>query len=466
MQNAKEMRTLALKEPSAASYGDADNIDLDAVVRWALPVAPLVAASLSVLSYTLSPVAELHESNLYLAFFASALIGFLSALLVCRAGRFASKALGVVDAVVLECAFAFFMLGYPMTQPLSGFTWAAVAMTGYSAASLLVLWLPYQPVGTERTEMFGFAVAFLCGFLIRVVQILLPPLMLGFLFPLATVIPLLVVQRRKPRSFKLDRSGIAVGSLGKAAPLAMRFVVIGMGMGLMGNGAYNADYSAGLLAVLLIAASLYRRAPALRTVSHVAPALMVIGLCMWLLPESGAPLAVYLAGCGSLTVWLLCSARGSILLTGVLLSAATVLCLVGLAVQQVLAGAFSMEGASMVVALVIAMVVIDVVCGMLGLKDRAELFEGSLEVRQEPQDERACARAVEQAFLAYQLSARELEVAAFLLENRSVGYICASLGLSQSTVKTHIRHIYGKMDIHSKDELQLLARGRETRSSS
>ena len=44
-----------------------------------------------------------------------------------------------------------------------------------------------------------------------------------------------------------------------------------------------------------------------------------------------------------------------------------------------------------------------------------------------------------------------------MLENRSVGYICSSLGLSQSTVKTHIRHIYGKMDIHSKDELQLIA---------
>lgn len=467
-RNEKGMRTLGLQQLSDVSHDGADNIDLNAVVRWALPVSPLVAATLSVLSYTLSPVAEPHESNLYLVFFAAALIGYLSAMLVCRAGPFASKALGVVDAVVLECAFAFFMLGYPMTQPLSGFTWSAVAMTGYSAASLLMLWLPYQPSSTQRTEMFGFAVAFFSGFLIRVVQILLPPLMIGFLFPLATAIPLLVAQCRAFRPLKRDRPGLAVGSLGKAVPLAMRFVLIGMGMGLIGNGAHNADYSAGLLTVLLIAASLYRRVPALRTVTHVASALMVIGFCMWLLPESGAPFAVYLAGCGSLTVCLLCSARGSILITGVLLSSATVFCLAGIAIQQVLVSAFHVDGASLVVVLIMAMVAIDAVCRMLGLEDSAEFFEDAMETRRSSQDEKGGARELvtESALQGYRLSAREREVAAFLLENRSVGYICASLGLSQSTVKTHIRHIYGKLDIHSKDELQLIVRQKQNRKSS
>ena len=158
-------------------------VDPYSVFSWALPVSPLVASSLSVLSYTLSPAVGPYERGFYLAFFSAALAGFLSAMLASRASRAVSKVLCVIDALVLECAFVFFMLGWPTTQPPSGFTWAGVVMTGFSAASMLMLWLPYRPSSTMRAEMLGFAVALFAGFLIRIVQGVFPPLMLGLLFP-------------------------------------------------------------------------------------------------------------------------------------------------------------------------------------------------------------------------------------------------------------------------------------------
>ena len=442
-------------------------VDPYSVFSWALPVSPLVASSLSVLSYTLSPAVGPYEGGFYLAFFSAALAGFLSAMLASRASRAVSKVLCVIDALVLECAFVFFMLGWPTTQPPSGFTWAGVVMTGFSAASMLMLWLPYRPSSTMRAEMLGFAVALFAGFLIRIVQGVFPPLMLGLLFPPAAAIPLFFVLGRalQPKvGFPPENPSCPTG---RAAPLAVLFVIVGMGMGLIGHGTHNADYSAGLLAVLLIAASFCRGHSPSSVVSYAAPALMVAGLCLWLLPESGAPFAVYLAGCGSFAVYLLCAVRGNALLAGALLGAATACCLVGIVVQRVLVEVFSVDPSSLVVALVMAVAAVEAVCGMLGLEDCSRLFDrmsvageratgkGS---RAEPERGRpSSADDVARMFEEYRLSSRELDVASYLLENRSVGYICSSLGLSQSTVKTHIRHIYGKMDIHSKDELQLIA---------
>ena len=40
-----------------------------------------------------------------------------------------------------------------------------------------------------------------------------------------------------------------------------------------------------------------------------------------------------------------------------------------------------------------------------------------------------------------------------LAQGRSQPYIRETLFLSKNTVSTHIRHIYRKLDIHSKEEL-------------
>lgn len=53
----------------------------------------------------------------------------------------------------------------------------------------------------------------------------------------------------------------------------------------------------------------------------------------------------------------------------------------------------------------------------------------------------------------YGLSSREQDVLMLLGKGRDVPYIREKLLISRNTVNTHIRHIYQKMDIHSKQEL-------------
>lgn len=53
----------------------------------------------------------------------------------------------------------------------------------------------------------------------------------------------------------------------------------------------------------------------------------------------------------------------------------------------------------------------------------------------------------------YFLTARETEVLALLLAGRSVPYIAERLHLSDNTVKTHVRHLYTKLDVHNRQEL-------------
>ena len=51
------------------------------------------------------------------------------------------------------------------------------------------------------------------------------------------------------------------------------------------------------------------------------------------------------------------------------------------------------------------------------------------------------------------LTARELDVLVPLVRGRSAASIASTLGMSTETARTHIRHIYQKTDIHSREEL-------------
>lgn len=53
----------------------------------------------------------------------------------------------------------------------------------------------------------------------------------------------------------------------------------------------------------------------------------------------------------------------------------------------------------------------------------------------------------------YFLSTREVDVLALLVAGRSGPYIADHLCISANTVKTHIRHIYTKLDVHDRQEL-------------
>lgn len=53
----------------------------------------------------------------------------------------------------------------------------------------------------------------------------------------------------------------------------------------------------------------------------------------------------------------------------------------------------------------------------------------------------------------FKLSPREQEVLRYLGKGRSVPYMREVMTLSKSTIETHIKHIYAKTDVHSKQEL-------------
>ena len=61
---------------------------------------------------------------------------------------------------------------------------------------------------------------------------------------------------------------------------------------------------------------------------------------------------------------------------------------------------------------------------------------------------RRCERIAEE----YGLTEREREMLLLIGQGKTRGQIEQELFLSQNTVKTHIRHLYGKLDVHSKEE--------------
>ena len=60
-----------------------------------------------------------------------------------------------------------------------------------------------------------------------------------------------------------------------------------------------------------------------------------------------------------------------------------------------------------------------------------------------------------------ELSEAELRVARYLPSNLKAPEIAAELCVSANTVRTHIRHIYAKLDSHDRNEA--VARAREPR---
>ncbi|MDR1184647.1 MAG: helix-turn-helix transcriptional regulator [Coriobacteriales bacterium] len=58
-----------------------------------------------------------------------------------------------------------------------------------------------------------------------------------------------------------------------------------------------------------------------------------------------------------------------------------------------------------------------------------------------------------------QLSNRELEVLPLMLQNYGNARMAKTLVVSENTVKTHVRHIYAKMGINTRQQLLELASG-------
>lgn len=57
----------------------------------------------------------------------------------------------------------------------------------------------------------------------------------------------------------------------------------------------------------------------------------------------------------------------------------------------------------------------------------------------------------------FDLTPRETEIFALLMRGRSIPYIRDNLVISRETVATHVKHIYTKADVHTRQELLDLA---------
>ena len=58
------------------------------------------------------------------------------------------------------------------------------------------------------------------------------------------------------------------------------------------------------------------------------------------------------------------------------------------------------------------------------------------------------------------MSTREQQILEYLAKGRSQPYIRDELILSKNTVATHVKHIYQKLNVHSRQELLDLFEGR------
>lgn len=70
-----------------------------------------------------------------------------------------------------------------------------------------------------------------------------------------------------------------------------------------------------------------------------------------------------------------------------------------------------------------------------------------------PDEARVISQDVRLLAARYFLTEREEEVLDLLVAGRSVPYISEKLMVSANTVKTHVRHIYAKLDVHNRQEL-------------
>ena len=62
--------------------------------------------------------------------------------------------------------------------------------------------------------------------------------------------------------------------------------------------------------------------------------------------------------------------------------------------------------------------------------------------------------AISQARELYRLTAREEEILCLLAQKKTVPIIASDMFLAQGTVKAHVQHIYQKMGVHSRKELE------------
>lgn len=440
---------------------------MERAVSWGIPAAPLFAAMLQALSTTPASLSALDAGRSYLACMAGALAGFVFVALVSSWNRMALSLACWGGAALLELAWIILTIGE--FRSLFVCTIVGMVLVGLSTSMLLCLWLSASQWGDVRCEIGKLAVALLCAFLLNVLLTTLPYLnYLSFALPVLTSVPLYLRLRAGDVACAIPEEartlpGRVVQSRAALAPL---IVALGAGVGVLGFGGTASDYGA-ILGALALLVPLALGIDAHAVTGQLAAPLAIAGLGTAALLDGGAPFSVYLSGCAACLAWVWMDVRSaegrlrpaSPRLAAVVLGCANVLAMAGLMAEQALLRLVNFSHASAIIALCVILSILDLAWRLAGI-GAASHFGPSLEHGSVVSLAFGDERLLEQAF---GLSPREVQVASLLCENRSVNYICTCLGLSRSTVKTHVRHVYEKAGVHSKDELQLLVRDQAAR---
>lgn len=110
--------------------------------------------------------------------------------------------------------------------------------------------------------------------------------------------------------------------------------------------------------------------------------------------------------------------------------------------------------APVIVALMFVLILLSTFCLELRDQDTKWIFaELRGEPVSEPVDHRSIDERCEAVGKEHGLTPRELEIMQLLCRGRTKAYIAETLYLTENTVKGHTKHIYSKLDVHSKQEL-------------
>lgn len=412
----------------------------------------------------------------------------------------------LVDRPAVVYAFGAFaglstiLLGFSVVMGAGVFFALAAVFTGIGTSFLcLKVGRLYGSVSLGDSLSSG-AIALLFAALLYFVGIGIPPQWRLFYLAALPVVSAFLLVGGEADPFSSSRSGVGEG--GSSGPLARRMYrklvaasalvafTAGVGKGvssmLMDNATFAREgsiivFCVGIIAVLI--AFVVNRRDAVRGARQVYSALMVLGVALMLATCFGFDIA-YLS-VGKEALWLVFSCFMAYLAfrydlspvrvfgvgQGVYFLASTAGWAVGAGIAPFYGEAVVRMGVGVALAFMVILVLVyvfpesdlkrimawsvDAERGAEGRlhaeSDNAEAAPSSAIAASAPGGEQApVARAAEPR---YGLSQRELEILDLFAQGRSANWIADNLTISKNTVRSHLRAIYTKLDVHTRQEL-------------
>lgn len=450
------------------------------LLHWSLPSSPLFLAILMLLAHAPYAAPIVSPSSFYLACMLGALLTLVT--LPLRSwGRRARRIWCVGSGIGLEVAWIVLLIAEQ--QRSAELLLLGSALAGCSSACLLVLWLWVDQVSEAAGEVTKLAGAFGIAYLAYTFFSVVPHAgVVSYLFPLLTCPPLFVGLANEPPSVAdaADPSRNVHPPLPQTIAVTLTLALFGAGFSALGFGGPQVEQGAGLLSVLLFCC-LLPFGGNMHILRIAAVPLVVFSLCLGALAGVGNAFAFFLAGCGSLVIWLFLMFRFgyggprsasirsiTLRLLHIGASAGT-----GMILGNAVFGALPIADANRAFVLVAAIVVADFFWQASSLTCKSAARQATMQQTgagtasngdtastqvSAPSDDPQLgfdSEEVEHIATTLGLSPREAQVAALLCQSKSVGYISKKLGVANSTTKTHVRHVYEKANVHSRDELQL-----------